>query len=538
MFEGVGDAEVVAAIEEYQRAEAAAGAARLSAIAELVKRRLVTDDDERHRWACDFWDAAAAEIAAAMGIGHRAASKEMRIALALRDRLPKVAALYAEGAISSKVIAMITWRTQLVDTDQALALIDAEIADRAASWDRLSEAKLEKAVDAWVDRFDPGALVRTRIAARGRDVEFGSSDDVTGTTSVWARLYATDAELLHQRLTQMISQVCGQDPRTTAQRRADALGALAAGAEHLTCHCATPDCAATKIEDARATNVVIHIIADHAAATTAPDPHMSGEGPVATPTPEAEPEPQVPDDESVAATHQPEPPTEPGDGPIATPAPDADAPVKPAEPKPPTPPTPRAALIIGGGPIPPSLLGELIAHGATVKPITAPKDTAAHGYRPSAKLADFIRMRDLTCRFPGCNRPAILTDIDHTTPYPAGATHPANMKCLCRKHHLLKTYWPGWNDRQLPDGTITWTTPTGRVYTTRPGSHLYFPTWHTTTGPAPPPATTTTTTKPGDRTVMMPRRQRTRAADHAQHIKTERARNDTYVAHRNKPPPT
>jgi hypothetical protein len=35
-----------------------------------------------------------------------------------------------------------------------------------------------------------------------------------------------------------------------------------------------------------------------------------------------------------------------------------------------------------------------------------------------------------------------------------------------RCHHLLKTFWggpDGWRDEQHPDGTITWTTPSGVV---------------------------------------------------------------------------
>ena len=42
-----------------------------------------------------------------------------------------------------------------------------------------------------------------------------------------------------------------------------------------------------------------------------------------------------------------------------------------------------------------------------------------------------------------------------------------------RYHHLLKTFWNGangWRDRQLPDGTVVWTSPTGHTYTTHPGS--------------------------------------------------------------------
>ena len=43
-----------------------------------------------------------------------------------------------------------------------------------------------------------------------------------------------------------------------------------------------------------------------------------------------------------------------------------------------------------------------------------------------------------------------------------------------RYHHRLKTFW-GWLDQQLPDGTIVWTSPTGRIYRTTPGGPGLFP---------------------------------------------------------------
>src|SRR5215470_4374009 len=144
MFAAASDEEVVAAIEDGARQEAIAGARRLAAIAELTRRRVV-EDDERERWAFDPWDAAAAEVAAALHIGHRRASGQMRIALALRDRLPQVAALYRKGAISSRVVSAITWGTHLVDDEHALAVIDAAITDRATRWEPLSEDKLRQA---------------------------------------------------------------------------------------------------------------------------------------------------------------------------------------------------------------------------------------------------------------------------------------------------------------------------------------------------------------------------------------------------------
>ena len=94
-------------------------------------RRRVDDDDERALWAFDPWDSVAAEVASAINVGHRRASGQMRIAVALRDRLPRVAALYRKGELSSRIVSAITWLTQLVEDEQALALIDAALADRA-----------------------------------------------------------------------------------------------------------------------------------------------------------------------------------------------------------------------------------------------------------------------------------------------------------------------------------------------------------------------------------------------------------------------
>lgn len=136
-FADADDAGVVAAIEDCARAEAVAGARRLAAIAELTRRR-VLDEDERARWACDWWDCAAAEVAAAMTISARRASGQMRIAVALRDHLPAVAELFARGALSARVVAAITWRTQFITDDAVWAAVDAEVAERATRWGPLA----------------------------------------------------------------------------------------------------------------------------------------------------------------------------------------------------------------------------------------------------------------------------------------------------------------------------------------------------------------------------------------------------------------
>jgi hypothetical protein len=196
------------------------------------------------------------------------------------------------------------------------------------------------------------------------------------------------------------------------------------------------------------------------------------------------------------------------------------------------------AAVIGGAVIPAPLLAAKLASTATIRPLIHPGDAPPEPrYTPSRTLAEFVRCRDMTCRFPGCDEPADRCDLDHTIAYPVGPTCASNLKCLCRKHHLLKTFWggpDGWRDRQLPDGTIIWSSPTGHTYTTLPGSRILFPTLCRPT--APVIASATPITEPG-RDLAMPRRRRTRAENRHQSIEAERRLNDGYVAERNKSRP-
>jgi hypothetical protein len=498
---GADDAALIDAVTGWARVGAAADARKYAAIAELARRR---NTGEHARWACDDEAAAAAEVAAALNIGHGRASGEMDLAVVLRDRFPKVAALFLAGDVNARRVWLIANRTYLVSTPAAVAALDQVIADRITAWGPLTEDKLTQAIDVWVDRIDPAAVRRTRNSARSRDFTVADTD-ATGTAAVFGRLLGPDAALLKQRVAAMARGVCQDDPRTLAQRRSDALGALGAGSVVLSCACANPDCPAV-VDDGRASSIVIHVIAEQSSTQATVDPHLHGEG--LAPNTE---DPDAPDD-----AHDADEAAEAADAPA----------VEPAVRR-------RAALLFGGGIVPAPLLAELIAHGATLKPVAGPGEAAEPRYRPSTALDEFVRTRDLTCRAPGCDRTAVFADIDHTVAYPAGVTHPGNLKCYCRIHHLIKTFWPGWSDRQLGDGTVVVTTPTAHTYTTRPASSLFFPGWAIST-PAPP----ATPAAPGEhRTLMMPTRKRTRAQARADRIKTERALNDAHLAERNTPPP-
>ncbi|PQP53732.1 DUF222 domain-containing protein, partial [Mycolicibacterium austroafricanum] len=109
MFAGLDQPTLIAAIEQSAREEAVAGARKLAAIAQLV-HSAVTFDDECDRWAYDSWAEAACELGAVLNMGQMRASAQMRIAVALRDRLPKVAELFLAGRLSARLVAEITWR--------------------------------------------------------------------------------------------------------------------------------------------------------------------------------------------------------------------------------------------------------------------------------------------------------------------------------------------------------------------------------------------------------------------------------------------
>jgi hypothetical protein len=105
-----------------------------------------------------------------------------------------------------------------------------------------------------------------------------------------------------------------------------------------------------------------------------------------------------------------------------------------------------------------------------------------------------------------------------------------------RSHHLLQTFWGpnGWRDLQHPDGTITWTAPSGHTYTTRPGSRLLLPSLCLPTGQLP---TAPTSELPSSqRGIVTPSRCRTQEQDRAHRINAERAFSADHVAERNQPP--
>ena len=110
----------------------------------------------------------------------------------------------------------------------------------------------------------------------------------------------------------------------------------------------------------------------------------------------------------------------------------------------------------------------------TIKPVV---DLNSELSTPAYDIPDRIReqvfLRDRTCVFPWCSRPARGCDVDHVVEYDhdagaegreqPGPTTSSNLAALCRFHHRLKTF-AAWTYRMVAPGVFEWTSPHGHRY--------------------------------------------------------------------------
>jgi Domain of unknown function (DUF222) len=419
MFEDSSPGDLIVEIEGSHRQESILMAHKLAAIAELLGHRIneaEEDDPDPGYMMITGFARTTAEVSAAMNMSPMGASHLVSHAEALDTRLPKVAALLARGETDWRTVQLIITRTELVDSD-LIADLDASLAERISGWQCWSRRRIINAVDSAVRAIDPDAAKERRVRADD-DRHVSVTPQPDGMAQVRGSLAAPAAAAFDKRLSQMAMSVCAKDSRTIAQRRADALVALTDG-RALACDCGQPECPTRAVDTEPApggVKTVINVIASEATVTG-----------------------------------------------------DSDQP----------------GYLEGYGVIDAEQVREL-GESAELRLVECPTVTPAEAlrYQPSAALERWIRCRDVTCRFPGCDRKAAICDIDHTVPFnhadPAagGLTVPWNLACYCREHHRLKTFHGGpggWRDAQLPDGTIVWTSPTGRIYRTTPGGPELFP---------------------------------------------------------------
>lgn len=408
----------LAVIEETRREESKLMARQMAAVADLLTRRTAEAEgiDPDPGWSMvTGFTRASAEVAAALNIRPMEASKLVACAEALDTRLSRIFALLADGRIDFPSVRTIVTRTELVE-GELIGRVDEALVERIVGWQSWSRTRLVTTVDSVVYTIDPEAAKERRARADG-DRYVSTTAQPDGTAVLRGRISATAAAAFEQRIAVLVNALCPKDSRTKDQRRADAFAAVMVG-RGLVCDCGRTECPTrTEVsEQGRGVLAVINVIAT--------DATVSGDS------------------------------EQPG-------------------------------YLDGFGVIDADVVRE-IAEDAAVRPLEQPHVTEAeaHRYRPGAATARWVRMRDLTCRFPGCDRPATGSDLDHTTPFnhaePAsgGLTVPWGLAAYCREHHRVKTFVTGpngWRDEQLADGTIVWTSPTGREYRTTPDGFELFP---------------------------------------------------------------
>ncbi len=453
-------AVVLAALAAAGRAESAAAAAKLALAHEVV--------------GDGYEEFAACEVATALSVSSMAARNLAYLGDVLAHRLPRVRRALERGDLDLMRVRAIIDRTQFLTDPARLAEAEHRILAQVLVAGRCTtRGQTEAAADKIIATLDPSALIQRRrkaVADRCLDIRA----DLDGMSSLYGSLPAADGTVVDRALRTMATGVCGADPRTLAQRRADTLTAWAAGHTHLPCTCGSPDCPDCPDTDDAPDN-----------STTPGDGDGDGGGGGGVPVARAgtragtragsgrnRPVIQVVVDAAVllGAVDLPgvlahygiiDPET------VRTLAADARW---------------QRMLTTDGVPI---HLGRLINPG------TGPDTPESLRYTPSERLAALVRTRDFHCRFPGCTSPAATADLDHviafnkTNPHLGGRTVAANLACLCRWHHRAKTDHV-WNVTMTPDGTQHWTGPHEQhLHTTPTGMP---PT--STSAPAAPPGTT------------------------------------------------
>ncbi|GAA1603416.1 HNH endonuclease signature motif containing protein [Leucobacter chromiireducens] len=183
------------------------------------------------------------------------------------------------------------------------------------------------------------------------------------------------------------------------------------------------------------------------------------------------------------------------------------------------------AELIGSGPIDPEQIRGYAGHADFWEKVTVSGESgdvlSVDRYRPSAQMRRFLGARDLHCRFPGCRVPVNRCDIDHTIPAAdGGTTSTDNLAHLCRGHHTMK-HNSDWDHRLLPDGTMRWRSPTGRVYDDEPPSRVRF-LKHENTGTPPPGPSATRSSPPPTAPVSAPSSFAPKAAAPTPSVRTAR----------------
>jgi hypothetical protein len=397
-----------------------------------------------------------AEFAASIGLPTEAGKRYVGHAVELRYRLPRLWKRVVRADLQAWRARRVAEETRML-SKEAAAFVDRHVAPVAH---KVRPAQLDRLVEEAIARFMPDeAKARREQAADGRHFTVDHHDlSFTGTSTVTGQLDLADALDLAQAVgAEAQRQADLGNPEPLDARRATAIGVIAR--RHLGLH--TLDYPDTHPDAPTGSHAGLDAGLDAGAdprADAGADPRADSGAEVATPSKALVPAPsRVPARETrplrtvVLHVHLSEAAIRglPG-GEIGR--------VENTR----TPLTADAIREWCGNPD-----AQIV-----VKPVI---DLAEHvsveAYEVADRIAESVALRDISCVFPWCTRPARrlrpdehASDCDHIVPHDqGGATCTCQIAPLCRRHHRLKTHG-GWRYHLLEPGSYVWTSPHGYHY--------------------------------------------------------------------------
>jgi hypothetical protein len=449
---GLSDDQLIGVIAAARRMEARAAWYSMAAIREFAAR--AASQGPRGEFAAD-------ELANELNLTWQSAAGRMGYASDVAERLPRTFAALAEGRLDSLHVRIIEEETRILSAEDA-AKADTELVETAGS---LTYGKLRSAAHRLILRLDPEAVQRRKEAAR-REAHVRPFREVSGNTGMVAReLPTAEATASWQHLEQRAldlrgagmpgtldelriralfdllqerdsrSALAGQDGTTESDPR-PAAGAHGTGCARQAAQDAGPSLAAL-------VNITIPWPATQGQPGTAAD--VDGFGLV-----------DSEDAHDLLAAAARDPRTR---WCVTGLYPDGTA---------------AAHGCAAGRHDPPDgtpLQDWLRQLRVRMTPITRGQchhEHAEPGYRPSRSLQHLVKARNACCTAPGCGRPAVKCDLDHTIAWDKGGiTCECDIAPQCRHHHRCKQA-QAWRLEQPEPGVLIWHTPSGRSYTTTP----------------------------------------------------------------------
>ena len=338
---------------------------------QLTALRGRAGEDPRAQFGPDGLERTVADVGAVLGVGPARARKLITAGHAVRYRLPLTGSVLACGRLDLSQFLVVLSRTDLCGPD-TIADVDAGIAAALLARDKMSATRLKALIDTIVAQLDPPAVKRQReLVDHDRDVQVRPDRHQPGQSRISGTLPIESGVMVDARLNSMANAIHDADPRTHAQRRADALAAFAYGESHLACRCEA--CAATDE------------LAD--AATEPTDDTLNRPtSPAQKPPPSPSAVIHVVVNESTINGYDDKP-----------------------------------GFIDGHGVVDAETVRNLLTDAEIdfLDPATINERAASSAlrYTPSKKLDALIRSGELCCTFPGCSNAVWRADVDHGEPF-------------------------------------------------------------------------------------------------------------------------